>query len=82
MSKNTCANRKSSKQRKTRVGVNRPDLKLFSLMNIVCLDNSPSDFKTMWFCKICMKCLLSESAVFSHIGNCKEGTQIFVPEKK
>lgn len=82
MSKNPFVNCKSRKRRKPRVAVNKLDPKLFCPRTMVRFDDSPNEYQTMWFCKMCMSCLLSESAVLRHTEKCKEVTHKPVPIKK
>jgi len=70
MSKNPFVNCKSRKRRKMRVMLPKPQEKLFCPRTMVRYDNSPNDYGTVWVCKMCLKCVLSEEAVKQHLINC------------
>ncbi|KAF0763308.1 C2H2-type domain-containing protein [Aphis craccivora] len=72
MSKNPFVNCKSRKRRKIRIPVPRPQVKLFCPRSMVRYDNSPSGYNTIWACKMCLLCLLSEDAVRNHLINCND----------
>jgi len=38
-------------------------------------ENSHEEYSTLWFCRMCLKCLLSREAVEEHIINCNTQTQ-------
>lgn len=45
--------------------------------NIVRYDNHDrNDYKTLWTCQICCRCMLSENAVRNHRRLCKKSTLI------
>lgn len=44
--------------------------------------NSPNEYKTVWFCKMCLTAVLSVSAVSVHLAKCKEASKWPVPAKK
>lgn len=44
-------------------------------------DNTPNEYKTMFICKMCMTCVLSEGALGSHIIRCKEAFNKTAPVK-
>jgi len=75
MPKNPFVNCKSRKRRKIRGPVPRPQEKLFCPRTMVRYDNSPSEYSTLWACKMCLKCLLNEDAVRNHLINCNDLTK-------
>ncbi|XP_025206803.1 uncharacterized protein LOC112602761 [Melanaphis sacchari] len=70
MPKNPFVNCKSRKRRKARAPISKPKEKLFCPRTMVRYDNSPSDYGTIWVCKMCLVCMLSEDAVKKHLTNC------------
>ncbi|XP_050533617.1 uncharacterized protein LOC126901273 isoform X2 [Daktulosphaira vitifoliae] len=47
--------------------------KPFCPRNMVRYDDVPG-YDVMWTCKICLRCLLSENAVYEHLAECKKST--------
>ncbi|XP_060866404.1 zinc finger and SCAN domain-containing protein 10-like [Metopolophium dirhodum] len=81
MSKNPFVNCKSRKRRKIRVPSIKPKEKLFCPRTMVRYDGSHSDYPTKWICKMCLKCILSEEAVTSHLTNCSGQSNRAIPPK-
>lgn len=71
MPKNPFVNCKSRKRRRARVVV-KQEPKVYCPRTMVRYDNAPNEYKTMFVCKMCMTCVLSESALNSHIIRCKD----------
>lgn len=82
MSKNPFVNCKSRKRRRPKVLLDQQCPKLFCPITMVRFDSSPNEYCTMWVCKMCKACLLSESAVRKHIEKCKAVTEVPVSRKK
>lgn len=80
MSKNPFVNCKSRKRRKVRYVKPKQD-NVFCPRTMVRYTNSPNEYKTVWICKMCMTCILSEEAVNRHINDCKERIQQNQPSK-
>lgn len=81
MPKNPFVNCKSRKRRKKRVIV-RQVPKGYCPRTMVRYDDSPNEYKTMFVCKMCMTCVLSENALNAHIIRCKEAFKKSEPVKK
>lgn len=45
-------------------------------------DDTQTDYKTVFVCKICVTCILKESAVAEHLLRCKEENIVLSVEKR
>lgn len=79
MSKSPFVNCKSRKRRKQRSEVKTRTPKQFCPQTMICFNNSPNEYSTVWCCRICLTCILSKSAVVAHIKTCKKVIEIPVP---
>lgn len=79
--KNPFVNRKSRKYGKKRVVVLK-EPKPYCPSTMVRYDNSPNEYSTVFVCKMCMACVLSENALKSHIIRCREELKKAAPVKK
>lgn len=83
MAKNPFVNCKSRKRRKIRVMVQKPATKLFCPRTMVRYDNAPNEYGTVFVCKMCFTCVLSENAVRAHVLRCNDtNKKIIIPDKK
>lgn len=82
MPKNSFTKGKSRKQRKTQDSVPKPKWKLFCPHTVVRYDSTQTGFDTIWVCKMCIKCLLSEKAVRTHVIKCNTKTTKMEPKPR
>lgn len=79
MSKNPFMNTKSRKRGKKRGPVPTPQtaqtVKPYCPRTMVRLENTATDYKSLWGCKMCMKGLLSEEATRAHVIICNTKTK-------
>jgi len=61
--------------------VKKPDVKLFCPRTMVRYDDTPNEYKTIFVCKMCLTCVLSEDAVKPHIMRCNEANKKVIPVK-
>lgn len=86
MTKNPFVNCKSRKRRKTTATskAKKSKPKLFCPRTMVRYDNSPNEYGTVFVCKMCLTCVLSEVAARAHVLRCNDSNKrvVVVPVKK
>lgn len=69
--KNPFVKCKSRKKRKKRIYI-KPEVKLYCPSAMVRYDGGKNGFPTMWACKMCLACCLSDITAAQHSMDCRK----------
>lgn len=81
--KNPFVNCKSRKRRKINNFIHKPKTEAEKKCprTMVMYTNSPNEYKTVWFCKMCLTAVLNEATVSLHVAKCKDANKKPPPVK-